>query len=78
MVKVNSADNGKVIGRQGQTADALRYLLRAVGAQHNCRASLKMDVPDRVPGGEGPQGWRRPRQGESRPRDSDEFGLGAV
>ena len=39
-------DFGKVIGKSGETANAIRYLLRCVGAQERVRASLKIDAPD--------------------------------
>ncbi len=50
---VNPADMGYVIGRQGQTARAIRTLLKIVGAQHNARVNLKIYEPE---------GSRRPRE----------------
>ena len=44
-------DMGQVIGRQGQTAKALRTLLRVVGAKHKARVNLKIVEPE---GGRGP------------------------
>lgn len=42
---VNPNDMGYVIGRQGQTARALRTLLKIVGAKHNARVNLKINEP---------------------------------
>ncbi len=41
-LKVDSADVGKVIGRNGKTASALRTLLTAVAAKQGKRASLEI------------------------------------
>ncbi|MFA6428596.1 MAG: KH domain-containing protein [Candidatus Buchananbacteria bacterium] len=43
---INPADMGYVIGRQGQTAKALRTLLRIVGAKSNARLNLKINEPE--------------------------------
>lgn len=45
---VDPADMGYVIGRQGQTARAIRTLLKIVGAKNNARVNLKINEP---PGG---------------------------
>jgi len=42
---VNSEDMGKVIGRQGNTAKAIRTLLRVVGMKNNARVNLKVNEP---------------------------------
>jgi len=42
---VNAEDMGKVIGRSGNTAKAIRTLLRVVGMKHNARANLKINEP---------------------------------
>ncbi len=42
---VNSADMGKVIGRSGNTAKAIRTLLRVVGMKNNARVNLKVNEP---------------------------------
>ncbi|MDP3740946.1 MAG: KH domain-containing protein [bacterium] len=39
-------DMGQVIGRQGQTAKAIRTLLRVVGAKHKARVNLKIVEPE--------------------------------
>jgi uncharacterized protein len=43
---VDAADMGKIIGRDGATAKALRTLLRVVGMKHNARVNLKINEPD--------------------------------
>lgn len=45
-LKVDPADLGQVIGRQGQTAKSIRTLLRVVGAKHHARVNLKIYEPD--------------------------------
>jgi len=39
-------DMGQVIGRMGQTAKAIRTLLRVVGAKHKARVNLKIYEPE--------------------------------
>src|SRR3989338_3410425 len=43
---VDPADMGYVIGRSGQTARALRVLLKIVGAKNNARVNLKINEPE--------------------------------
>jgi len=43
---LNPEDMGKVIGRQGNTAKAIRTLLRVVGMKHNARVNLKINEPE--------------------------------
>jgi len=43
---VNPADMGKVIGRSGNTAKAIRILLRVVGMKNNARVNLKINEPE--------------------------------
>lgn len=43
---VNPADMGMVIGREGQTAKALRTVLRVIGARNNARVNLKINEPE--------------------------------
>lgn len=42
---VHPDDMGKVIGKSGKTAEALRILLRVVGMKHNARVNLKINEP---------------------------------
>ena len=43
---LNSEDMGQVIGRMGQTAKAIRTLLRVVGAKRKARVNLKIYEPE--------------------------------
>lgn len=55
---VNPSDIGYVIGKQGQTARAIRTLTKIIGAKNNARVNLKINEPE---GSE-----RRPRRDDSR------------
>lgn len=57
---VEAGDMGKVIGRDGATAKALRTLLRVVGMKNNARVNLKINEPE----------GREPRQSYADDRDS--------
>ena len=59
---LNPEDMGKVIGRSGNTAKAIRTLLRVVGMKHNARVNLKINEPAggrmvQDAGGSAAQGW---------------------
>jgi hypothetical protein len=43
---VHKDDMGKIIGRSGNTAKALRTLLRVVGMKNNARVNLKVNEPE--------------------------------
>lgn len=43
---VNRDDMGKVIGRSGQTAKAIRTVLRVVGMKNDARVNLKIEEPE--------------------------------
>ncbi len=45
-LRVNQADMGQVVGRQGSTAKAIRSLLRIVGIKNNARVNLKIEEPE--------------------------------
>lgn len=45
-LEVNALDMGKVIGRSGNTAKAIRTLLRVVGMKNNSRVNLKINEPE--------------------------------
>lgn len=45
-LSVNPQDMGKVIGRSGNTAKAIRTLLRVVGMKNNARVNLKINEPE--------------------------------
>lgn len=44
---LNPADMGKIIGRKGATAKAIRTLLRVVGMRNNARVNLKINEPNK-------------------------------
>lgn len=44
-LEVNKDDMGKIIGKAGQTAKALRVLLRIIGSKNNARVNLKIVEP---------------------------------
>lgn len=67
-LKVNPEDMGQIIGRSGNTARAIRTLLRVVGAKHNARVNLKIHEPEgstHVPRRE------RPDRPERAPREEE-------
>lgn len=43
---VHPEDMGKIIGRSGNTAKAVRTLLRVVGMKNNARVNLKINEPE--------------------------------
>jgi hypothetical protein len=43
---VDPVDMGKIIGRSGNTAKAIRILLRVVGMKNNARVNLKINEPE--------------------------------
>src|SRR5260370_682188 len=45
-LKVHAEDMGKAIGRSGNTAKAIRTLLRVVGMKYNARVNLKIEEPE--------------------------------
>jgi len=63
---INSEDMGYVIGRQGQTARAIRTLLKIVGAKNNARVNLKIYEPE----GSRPPRKRREESNDSMNNDS--------
>lgn len=58
-LKVNPADMGQLIGRQGLTAKAIRTLLRIIGIKNNARVNLKIVEPE---GGKVPTSPKEPVQ----------------
>ncbi len=52
---VSPADMGKIIGRDGNTAKAIRTVLRVVGMKNNARVNLKINEP---------AGGKRPERSE--------------
>ncbi len=46
VLSVDPKDMGMIIGHQGQTAKAIRTLLRIVGAKNHARVNLKINEPE--------------------------------
>lgn len=45
-LQVAKEDMGKIIGKSGQTAKALRILLRVIGSKNNARVNLRIIEPE--------------------------------
>ena len=45
-LKLAPEDMGFIIGRRGQTAQAIRTLLKIVGTKNNARVNLKIEEPE--------------------------------
>ena len=45
-LSVNAADMGKITGRSGATAKAIRTILRVVGMKNDARVNLKIEEPE--------------------------------
>jgi uncharacterized protein len=58
-LKLDPVDMGYIIGRKGQTAQAIRTLLKIVGAKNNARVNLKIYEPE---------GSRRPARNDRNER----------
>ncbi len=61
---VDQADTGKVIGRAGATAKAIRKLLGVLGAKQDQRISLKIVEPDRPEGARTPEASNEPEEAQ--------------
>ena len=55
---VHKDDMGKIIGRSGATAKAIRTILRVVGMKNDARVNLKIEEPE---------GSERPAPGNTAP-----------
>lgn len=60
-LEVDPEDMGRVIGKDGRTAKAVRTLLRVLGAKNNSRVNLKIMEPV---GGKGPGAREEREEGE--------------
>ena len=45
-LKIHKDDMGYIIGRQGNTAKAIRTLLKVIGAKNNSRINFKIEEPE--------------------------------
>lgn len=80
-LKVDPADLGQVIGRQGQTAKSIRTLLRVVGAKHHARVNLKIYEPDGMRARKSEmrsEDGMRSNNSASQPKQEEEVDLSAV
>lgn len=70
-LKVDPEDMGKIIGKDGQTAKAIRILLRILGAKNDARVNMKIIEPEGS--NRGPGGPRReaPKAPEKKEKDED-------
>ncbi len=50
-LRVHSDDMGQVIGKNGDTARAIRTLVRIIGLKSRARVNLKIEEPDERKGG---------------------------
>ncbi len=62
MLAVHKDDMGKVIGRSGATAKAIRTVLRVVGMKNDARVNLKIEEPE---------GSERPSRDGGHPHDDN-------
>ncbi len=65
-LSVHKDDMGKVIGRSGATAKAIRTVLRVVGMKNDARVNLKIEEPE---GSERAGGERMPDRGPDAPAE---------
>ncbi len=68
-LNIDPSDMGYVIGRRGQTAQAIRTLLKIVGAKNNARVNLKINEPE---------GSERPARAPRAPEVSEEIDTSSV
>ena len=68
-LEVDPSDLGQIIGRQGQTAKAIRTLLRVVGAKNQARVNLKIIEPE---------GSRKPAPREEAPKAEEPVDTSAI
>ncbi len=73
---VDPADMGKIIGRQGNTAKAIRTLLRTIGMKNNARVNLKINEPEggkkMMPREDAPAHVEAPRQAPTQASSVDQ------
>ena len=57
-IDVHREDMGKVIGKQGITAKAIRTLLRVIGMKNNSRVNMKINEPKEMIGDQSNQEYK--------------------
>lgn len=71
-LSVHPDDMGKIIGRQGNTARAIRTLLKVVGLKNNARVNLKINEPEGREDRPGTTKAAFPREAAEEPAESPE------
>jgi len=71
-LSVHQDDMGKVIGRSGATAKAIRTVLRVVGMKNDARVNLKIEEPEGSERGQGMAPDRSAERPSSAPSTSSE------
>jgi len=74
-LKVDPEDMGNIIGRKGQTAQAIRTLLKILGAKNNARVNLKIHDPNQQGEGREGQGSSQGSSSEAQADDVDELSI---
>jgi predicted RNA-binding protein YlqC (UPF0109 family) len=69
---VDASDMGKLIGKEGRTAKAIRTLLRVIGAKNDARVNLKIAEPEGGTGGR-PRPERDDTVSAERSNDTEEL-----
>ena len=69
-LSVNKDDMGKVIGRSGATAKAIRTVLRVVGMKNDARVNLKIEEPE---GSERGMGGQSSSMGAGTPESNEPY-----
>ena len=69
-LSVHKDDMGKVIGRSGATAKAIRTVLRVVGMKNDARVNLKIEEPEGSERGQGGMGGASSAANEPYVRDT--------
>ena len=74
-LSVNKDDMGKVIGRSGATAKAIRTVLRVVGMKNDARVNLKIEEPEGSErlSGQGGMGGQSSGMGASAPESNEPY-----
>jgi len=49
IVRVGESDRGQVIGKKGNTANAIRSIIRIIGIKNRERVNVKIDIPALAP-----------------------------
>lgn len=72
-LSVHQDDMGKVIGRSGATAKAIRTVLRVVGMKNDARVNLKIEEPEGSQRGQGMAPDRSAERPSSAPSSNEPY-----